>query len=68
MVRKKPVCKYCGSDNVLGDAYVVWDEEAQRWGIAGEEPFDKPWICDNCGGETSIIWVRSADMEEIKGA
>lgn len=43
---KKPVCGYCGSDDVKGDAYVVWNEELEQWEI--ENIFDN-YYCVPCG-------------------
>ncbi len=52
----KPVCSECASDDVLNDAYAEWDMDSQSWII--QQVFDKGTICQDCGGETSLDWVR----------
>ena len=52
----KVVCSECGSENVLKDAYVEWNMAAQEWKI--QQVFDKAAICGDCGGETSLDWIR----------
>lgn len=50
-----PTCSYCGSKEVLLDAYVTWDEFSKTWEIHGE-PCDKNGFCNDCAGEASITW------------
>lgn len=50
LVRK--VCKHCGSDNVVKDAWARWDELNQRWVL--DDFFDTDF-CKDCDGETTII-------------
>lgn len=57
--RIKPVCSHCGSDDVKGDAYAVWDTERQTWEVAGGDVFDKGAVCEKCDGETRLKWVRA---------
>lgn len=45
-------CKTCGSENVLRDAWAVWNVELQQWEL--DQIFDHA-ICDDCGGETKLI-------------
>lgn len=52
--KTRPVCSYCGSADILQDAYAHWDEENQKWEL--QNVFDKGTICQDCGGETSIEW------------
>lgn len=57
------ICKECGTKEVLFDAYVRWDEEAQNWVIVNT--FDDA-ICDECGGEC-IYEEEWFDIPEKKG-
>lgn len=52
----KPVCPYCGSEDISADAAVRWDIENQEWQTTNV--FDKGKLCDNCGEEFSECeWV-----------
>lgn len=53
-----PVCSRCGSEDVKGDAYAVWDKDTQQWEVAGGDVFDKGAVCEPCGGETTIKWRK----------
>ena len=46
------ICKTCGSDNIMHDAWAVWNAAAQEWQIGAV--FDY-MHCDRCEGETTII-------------
>lgn len=50
------VCRECGSDDVLADAYASWDVESQRW--EAEDVFDKGSHCNACDGECRLEWVE----------
>ncbi len=52
-----PQCSSCGSENVLFDAYVAWDETTQTYEIVNV--FDKGHYCQDCDGECSIDWEES---------
>lgn len=56
----KKVCKHCGSENVVKDAWASWDGE--QWVL--EDFFDDEF-CKDCDGETTIIDL--GDDEEFKG-
>jgi len=45
------VCRECGSDNVMRDAWAVWSVDAQEWELG--TVFDQGF-CDDCGGEASL--------------
>jgi len=40
----KKVYKYCGSEDVLADAFAHWNEEKDEWEVAGI--FDKGAYCN----------------------
>lgn len=42
-------CPECGSENMVGDAAVLWDAEAQEWGISNV--YDQRMTCQDCGSE-----------------
>lgn len=44
-------CKYCGSKDVVRDAYAEWDEQRQMWVLCSV--FDEAY-CSACGDETSL--------------
>ena len=46
------ICSYCGSENVMADAYAAWNIERQEWELVNT--FDKGAVCDDCDGETRI--------------
>lgn len=46
------VCRHCGSEDVLADAYAEWDVEEQKWVISNI--FDKGAYCNSCDGESRI--------------
>jgi hypothetical protein len=52
----KKVCAHCGSENVMVDAWAVWDFENQLWDLG--TMFDDAH-CDECGGETTIMDIES---------
>jgi hypothetical protein len=53
---EKPVCSECGSDDIKTDAYAIWDAEKQDWVL--DTAFEKPSVCEKCGGECSLEWVE----------
>jgi hypothetical protein len=48
------VCETCGSEDVMHDAWAVWDVEEQNWVLGST--FDY-MHCDDCEGETHILEV-----------
>jgi hypothetical protein len=46
------VCKTCGSENVLKDAWAKFNPEIQEWVL--ENIFDNEY-CEECENETTII-------------
>jgi hypothetical protein len=52
MSKIKMVCKYCGSEDVLADAYAKWDVEARAWEVT--DTFDKGAYCNKCDDETRL--------------
>jgi hypothetical protein len=53
MTKVRKVCKTCGSENVVSDAYVSWNVETQDWDIV-ESVFDMEF-CYDCEGETTVV-------------
>ncbi len=47
------VCKECGSEDVLCDAYAEWNYDKQEWVL--QNTFDKGAYCNQCDGETRIV-------------
>lgn len=56
MAKLKMVCRRCGSDDVLADAYAAWNVETQKWEV--ESTFDKGGHCNACDGEARIVSVE----------
>lgn len=52
MTRVKMVCRECGSEDVLADAYAEWNVELQQWEV--QNVFDKGSFCQQCDGECRI--------------
>jgi len=46
------ICKQCGSDNVMLDAYAMWSVEEQKWTLAATYDVSH---CVDCEGETRLI-------------
>jgi ribosomal protein L37AE/L43A len=53
------VCSYCGSEDVLRDAWAAWSEENQAWELAST--FDAAW-CNSCEGEAKLETVYIPDQ------
>lgn len=58
MMRVKYVCRTCGSDDVLRDAYAKWDIPAQEWVV--HSLYDNN-VCEVCGSESKIDAVPADD-------
>ena len=50
--KQRPVCRYCGSTEILRDAWASWDPDQQEWVL--EAIFDF-FHCNRCGGETKFV-------------
>lgn len=50
-MRIEMICARCGGDNVMRDAWAVWDATAQEWSLGAV--FDYGY-CDDCERETTI--------------
>jgi uncharacterized protein DUF3768 len=48
-----PICKLCGSDRILCDAWAAWSHEAQTWELSSI--FDQAF-CQTCEAEAKIEW------------
>lgn len=46
------ICENCGSEDVLADAWTVWNAAVQRWEIG--EVFEYGH-CNRCNGEARIV-------------
>lgn len=57
----KPVCAACGSDDVLGDAYVAWNVDGQAWEVSAV--FDNGAVCNACDGECSLKWIEAGEED-----
>ena len=49
------ICKQCGSDNVMRDAWAMWGINSQQWvlGLTFDAAF-----CEDCDGDTTLVEVR----------
>ncbi|MCG2841269.1 hypothetical protein L6Q21_09780 [Sandaracinobacter sp. RS1-74] len=61
-----PVCRHCGSDQIVRDASARWDAAAQAWTLSGVYDCH---FCDTCNreGDTLAQWT-TATGEEPEGA
>ena len=48
-MKVKIVCSKCGSDNILKDAWTIWDVEQQEWVL--HSVYDTVY-CEDCEEET----------------
>lgn len=48
------VCKCCGSEDVMRDAWAEWDVDAQAWVL--KSVFDAAY-CESCDGEARLMEV-----------
>jgi hypothetical protein len=46
------ICRHCGSDNVVKDAWAEWDPTADMWVL--RTTFDHE-VCEDCGEEGNVI-------------
>ena len=53
---EKPICPYCGSDDVVANASASWDKAKQKW--ICEDIYDKGHSCLNCDSDISFDWVE----------
>lgn len=53
---EKPVCRNCGSDDVLVDAFASWDPVAQDWKV--HDTYAKNGFCNACNGEARTTWIE----------
>lgn len=60
-MRMKMICANCGGENVMRDAWAVWDIDAQDWTLGNV--FDQGY-CDDCEGEASIEEVDADAVTE----
>lgn len=62
--RAKPVCAHCGSDQLVRDAAVRWDVDAQDWMVSGI--YDCT-TCDICGAESDNLakWVHAGHVTPL---
>ena len=57
---QKPVCRECGSDDVIADAFAAWDVETQQWKVT--QAFEKGGCCEACGEQDiRFDWVDIDD-------
>jgi hypothetical protein len=54
-----PICRYCGSTEIVRDASARWDVAAQDWRLSGV--FDCTF-CDECNGESDTLakWTEAS--------
>ena len=55
------VCRDCGSDQVLSDAYAEWVPHEWRWEVTSV--FPKGDICIECDGPTTMEEIPLAEFE-----
>ena len=56
------ICRNCGSEDVLADAWTVWSTAEQRWEIGEVFEFGH---CNRCNGEARIVPRGSAPSDPI---
>ena len=56
-----PVCRYCGSANVMRDAWAVWDVDTQTWQLGASFDYSK---CGDCDAE--MQWFEWVDISTYR--
>lgn len=56
-----PICRHCGSANVMRDAWAIWNVEAQSWELGASFDHSK---CDDCGAE--MKWFEWVDVPTLR--
>lgn len=51
-----PVCRRCGSERVVKDAWACWNPASGLWDL--QTVFDQEY-CQACEGETEFVWKRN---------
>jgi len=54
------VCRGCGSENVMRDAWAEWDVVSQQWEL--KSVFDSAY-CEECDSETKLVEIEPAETE-----
>ena len=59
MTSWKPLCKECGSENLIVDAVLRWDIDEAKWMVYGESNFTKCLNedCDKWEDDTLVDWI-----------
>jgi hypothetical protein len=62
---KVPCCIECGSQDILIDAYAVWDKYMNAWCLHSvyEHTVCNSLICN--GKETRLIWCQEENEKEV---
>jgi len=59
--KRKKVCKYCGSDDIVVDAFARWNPDKDMFVL--DEVFEYTY-CNQCDGETQIEDIElNEDLE-----
>ncbi len=59
VARVRMICGYCGSEDVLQDAWASWDFESQEWVLHDVMAGD---FCQHCDGRTHIEEVPDGEV------
>ncbi len=60
-VPQQPHCAICDSTDVRADAYAAFNRDTGDWELS--TTFDKGAVCEDCGGDTSLVWKLIEDQE-----
>ena len=58
-----PICRSCGSERVVRDAWASWNPELGLWEIAAV--FDQEF-CHKCKAETRFVWKKRIGPERTR--
>lgn len=56
----KPVCRYCGSDDVYADATARWDIDTQDWAVMDVH---ESGLCGDCGEQNKFFDWEDAECK-----
>lgn len=54
MKRERPICRYCGSENLIFDACARWNSDTQSYQLI--DTYDSPPTCQDCEQEGHADW------------
>ena len=61
MKKERPICKHCGSENLIFDACARWNTEQQQYDLI--DTYDNRPMCQDCGNEGWADWQEITETQ-----